>query len=333
MEILPAENLDEPNKANAFIAKNPRNEPVERARIALSKSIVFKVFLVVLFVLTLAEPILVAYPPHGIPFSLQIIVLALSTWLFFVGLILIYLFYPEETDDDPEEEKTMLIKFAEIVDEEVIFDFICLMWGWIFLFKYPGVAALRCFRLLRLSWYFTNYQPNLPHDYLPKKHIYSFLTAVRLNVEYLKCLISEIFTAQSLGGHIVLGMFFYMTYLFAVVYWNEKGYIQTPEGKSCQTLTGCFFVMLRLSFLDEMGFNFLQGVSDEESKGSVGFAFLLVIYLIMMAIILFNGLIQIYGVALVKQQRNNLISATSSRDSNKKTGQLINSSEIYILSL
>ena len=59
----------------------------------------------------------------------------------------------------------------------------------------------------------------------------------------------------------MLGLFFYVTYIFAVVMWQTTGSIvTTPEGDSCETLKSCFMTLLRLAFYDGTGFDYLQGV-------------------------------------------------------------------------
>lgn len=36
---------------------------------------------------------------------------------------------------------------------EYVLEFICLLCGIVFLYSYPGIAVLRCFRVFRLLWY------------------------------------------------------------------------------------------------------------------------------------------------------------------------------------
>ena len=71
-----------------------RNQ-ISQTRIELSKSIMFKLYIFITFCLALAEPFLVSFAPTGLPFKIQIAVLILSTFFFFVGIILTALYYKD----------------------------------------------------------------------------------------------------------------------------------------------------------------------------------------------------------------------------------------------
>ena len=79
----------------------------------------------------------------------------------------------------------------------------------------------------------------------------------------------------------------------AVICWDYDSSLVPIEGyPTCGTLTNCFIIMIRLSFYDGNGFDFLTAVIQSNQGG---LAFLLFLYLILTAIILLNGLIGIFG--------------------------------------
>ena len=78
----------------------------------------------------------------------------------------------------------------------------------------------------------------------------------------------------------------------AVVCWNSNGGLETLEGfPTCGSLIQCCLVMLRFSFYDGTGFDFLQATI---ATNQVGLSLLLIAYLIFSAIILLNGLIGMF---------------------------------------
>jgi len=62
----------------------------------------------------------------------------------------------------------------------------------------------------------------------------------------------------------------------------------------CDTLTHCFLIMLRLSFFDGDGFDYVKSIMD---YGNGSWAFLLILYMCFSSLVLLNGLIGIFGSA------------------------------------
>ena len=341
---------DDNNTPIKVVAKTLKDIPADKARSAFAETGYFVVFLVITCALTLVEPILVGFPTdmnHNAIYNAQIAVLAASTLMFFIGLIALVQYYPEDDNDNNsnnENNKPSLFeKFSDMFDGEVLFELICLTFGWVFLFTYPGIAALRCFRVFRLMWYFELYEEELPEDYNPAKYPFSPMFAAHQCLEYLEKLAVEALTAKSRGALVVLGMFFYVTYITSIVFWTDKSYLQTPEsgfenGYTCTTLPICFITLMRLALYDGNGLDYLTAVAQEDQTvyqlgnevvngtyynhtlgtweysyynetvkqshvhhkgGAKGYATVLVMYMILTAVILLNGLIGIFGEAFV----------------------------------
>jgi len=170
--------------------------------------------------------------------------------------------------------------------------------GWCCIFVAPGLAALRCFRVFRLLWYFELFPHTHPNDYDPSEHIFSFRKASQLCLMYIERLGTEITTSKSRGATVVLAMFFYSTYVMAVVFWNEGTHLVTPEGETCVTLTACYITLMRLAFYDGTGFDYLTAVINNNG----GYGALLIFYMVGTAIILLNGLIGIFGDSFSAQE-------------------------------
>ena len=336
---------DSTNRGKLVIAKTLKDIPVDNARAAFAKTPGFHVFLFFTFLLCVVEPFLVCFPRHwhhGAMFNAQVGVLAGSTLMFFIGLVSVAQYYPPVYNKE-DVKVNELEKYISMFDGEVILECVCLIFGWVFLFTYPGIAALRCFRVFRLMWYFELYEEELPEDYNPVDHPFSLTFAAHQCLEYLEKLGTELVTADSRGALVVLGIFFYVTYILACVFWTDKSYLQTPDtgfenGYACTTLPMCFITMMRLAFYDGNGLDYLTAVAQEDQTvysygpvlvnasyfnsvsnkwmfgivnvteplshvhhkgGALGYAVLLVMYMVFAAVILLNGLIGIFGQAFV----------------------------------
>ena len=115
----------------------------------------------------LAEPILCGFYPNGAILFAQKTVLIISSVLFVFQLVGVastewdtLLTLEEATSPIKSEivkrkinEMTVLKVFIFFIAEgEYVLEFACLAIGWIFIFTYPGIAVLRCFRIFRLLW-------------------------------------------------------------------------------------------------------------------------------------------------------------------------------------
>lgn len=192
--------------------------------------------------MALSEPILVAFGVEGAFLDAQIAVLAVSTALFFIGLSFTYAYISSSVS--PTE------KLELIFSREVIGEIICILIGWALIFTYPAVAALRCFRIFRLLWYLSHDPKTREADYKPEEHWVSIRQTCNICVNYLQNLGEELFSARSRGGLVVIALFFYTAYIFAVIFTYTYPHLETVEGAVCGHLQGCFFTLLRFSFYD-----------------------------------------------------------------------------------
>jgi len=269
------------------VAKTLDDSYGDQSLVTLKSRIWFIPFLAISFFLSLAEPFLIAFPETLIA---QRIVLALSTGLLFfiIGMQMSVM------DDTGKQEKLNPFKrLIEAILPETRIEIVCLVLGWVFLYYRPPIAALRCFRVFRFLYFSEQFRAK------EKSWSYFFTHFMHLVVAYLDNIGSELLTIASKGGVVVLGLFLYMAYVFAAIYTQATATqsLPSPEGglnntSECDTLSHCFLIMLRLTFLDGSGFDYLKSLMD---SGENGFATLLFIYLFASALILLNILIGIFG--------------------------------------
>ena len=283
LEFFQHTNSDRTNPRNAArlsTRRMPMNESrVNLARRRLLYHPLFKLWLICAAGLALSEPILVAFPSDSSVAYAQFIVLIASTVLFVVGIL-----FTAAAIDDSEEPTPAWLKIIETFNGEVLLELLLLCEGWIFILTSPGLAALRCFRVFRYLWYFEMMRIRR------KNPIYLLYHAARLCVVYIKKLYIEIFTSGSKGALVVLGIYFYMSYILGVVFWlKTRGWVETRQ---CDTLVHCMWTMMRLTFYDEKGFDFVKVMFDVKYNALVA---LLILYMCITAMIFLNGLIGIFG--------------------------------------
>eukprot|EP01035_Chromulina_nebulosa_P019582 gene19582-25485_t len=230
------------------------------------------------------------FSTFGFEFKFQLYVLIVTTVLFWIGVLMTAL---AMNDIKPENLPEPLESFADNIyqtfDGEIIIEFVCLIFGWCTIFTLPGLSVLRCFRVFRYFWYFELFSQD------EGNFVYRMIVkSVQLVIESLEKIGAELLTTKSRGGLVVLTLFFFVSYLFAVVFHTCMGHLNTIEGETCSTLYNCFIIMLRLSFYDGTGFDYMNALVDQ---GYSGFAFLIIIYMCFSAMILLNGLIGIFGIA------------------------------------
>jgi len=269
------------------VAKTLDDSYGDQSLVTLKSRVWFIPFLVVSFLLSVAEPILISYPETLI---VQKIVLALSTGLFF---FIVAMQMSVMDDTDKQEKLNPFKRLIEAILPETRIEIVCLVLGWVFLYYRPPIAALRCFRVFRFLYFSEQFRAK------EKTWSFFFTHFMHLVVAYLDNIGSELLTIASKGGVVVLGLFLYMAYVFASIYTQATStqMLSSPEGgtndtSECDTLSHCFLIMLRLTFLDGDGFDYLKSLMD---NGENGFAALLFLYLFASALILLNMLIGIFG--------------------------------------
>ena len=273
------------------MAREVPSKDIAFAKLQLSGSLAFKFFLACSVACYLTEWVIVACPNSAVFYHAQLGVLSISTFLFTLSLVFNSFCIPQTL-----EKLNLLTRIYVVMNEEVWFEATCLLLGWVFIFKYPGLATLRCLRGLRMLWYFELYlPPNFSRSLSSTSTPYSFLIFVHLSISYLRNLFFEFFTKRSKGGIIILAMFFYTTYIFSIVFSVEKGHIPTKDGYVCGSPRLCYLTLLRLSFYGGGGLDYLSALARSGTRDAVGFTFLLVLYMLFTALVLLNGLIGVFS--------------------------------------
>lgn len=293
--------------------------PVDRARWKLMKQypLYVNIYIAACCFFTIGEPVLVSYSPTQATKAWQFSFLGFSTILFIIGVY--FTFCEIELKDHEIRHHLIEIIFGDVTevasdlysqsvhfarhlrecfDGQVLYEFCFLVFGWSAnIQKSPGIAALRCFRIFRLFWYSELYLAETQYKAgdRPENHPVNPVRQLQLCLNYLGKIATELFSAASKGGFVILMIYFYITYIIAVVSWNLKGNLDTLEGyNTCGTLTECFVVIMRLSLYDGTGLDFLSAVIGSGAKGLV---LVLIAYMCFNGMILLNGLIGVFGYA------------------------------------
>jgi len=270
---------DEKEKSDGVAATFEEDSNGDIALLWLAKHWWFKIFLVISISLSFVEPFLVAFPDATYPVA-QITVLAVSTLFFVIGYIATMLAMPSGS---------FFQRLKDAFLPEVWIEIVCFAIGWSLIWKDVGIASLRCFRVFRFVWY--------SEFYRAKKNtiLYPLTFFSHIVLQYLEKIGQELFTTASKGGVVVLGFFFYMAYIFGVAFWQRTinlNLISPENGNECDSLQHCFLIMMRLTFWDGSGFDFLKSIMDDGDKELVS---LLILYMCISAMVLLNGLIGIFG--------------------------------------
>lgn len=197
-------------------------------------------------------------------------------------------------DEDDLEEYEHADILAGVVDGPVIFEAYFVLFGWITIFDLPGLSALRCIRIIRIAWLFDIFTVDKPFGYDPSVHILGLKRFCQQLIRISQKIGKELFTQQTRGSLVITVLFFYITYLFAVEFWNDlrKVHFDQDNDFYCSHLNQCLIIMLRLAFYDNVGLDFLQQTVKE---GLSEYTFLMLLYLILASMIVLNGLIGIFA--------------------------------------
>ena len=297
------------NAGNAFKSQLKKfiistEQPADQARREAAKSNYFVFFVILSAICAIIEPFLVAHSPVGLNYIAQIVVLSVSTFLYLISIIITYYYLSKNQELTFPNCQSKLIS---CFDGEAVLEGTCLLLGWIlFTALEPGIAAVRCFRILRYIWYFELLtKSDKVKKTPPAERFVNIFEVAHLCLKYLERIGIEIFTAKSKGGIVVLFLFFYITYIMSVIIWNRDETLITIEGyATCGRLSTCFIIMLRLAFYDSTGFDFITATM---SSGQIGITLLLFFYLIFSSIILLNGLIGIFSNAFTTDNENEMM--------------------------
>ena len=82
--------------------------------------------------------------------SVQLSVMAVSTFLYIIGLLMTALLYPNIAG---QPKKSLASKiFLLLCEGEILLETCLLIFGWLFIFRNQGIASLRCLRIFRYFW-------------------------------------------------------------------------------------------------------------------------------------------------------------------------------------
>ena len=194
--------------------------------------------------------------------------------------------------------------WAVVMEGAIILETTTLLGGWFFIFYRPGLASLRCFRLLRILYF---------HQ-LPREIIYrleamwyqrlnplSFVEfhlmekAFRFASQSLTSLGREMFflTAATRGGLLLMCLLGFFAFVVGMAVSQEiyDASWLSDEQTSCKSVGLCTLVMLRLTFFDGTGLDLFTNLSMDHK-----FLFCIVIlYLCTSSFGIVNGLIGLFG--------------------------------------
>ena len=253
------------------------DELIDKARERLKESVshrVFWLFIALSTLLAIAEPVVISFHAtlsHSVWMWWQLFLLTTSTVFYIVLLIVTFYFLGVV-----ENSLCWTTKLILLYDGEVLFETACLILGWIFIFNNPGIATLRCMRIFRMLWFF-ELGEHLKYRN-PEDHWVSISNICYICVQYLEGIGAEIFTAKSKGGVVLLVIYFYVTYVFAVLFYIEEATLITPNDTNpttgnatlCATITGCYLTLTRLNLYDGTGGRTHRSDSRKEIELPVG---------------------------------------------------------------
>ena len=184
--------------------------PADEAKRTLKRTSAFALFWLLSTSVCLLEALLIALKPSEDVFIIELILLAVSTLLFGLGLLGTIFCLPERAFNSGD--------YLDIFDTEVALEFFFLFIGWAAFFTHPNIAALRCLRLYR---YACNYDVFPPEA---RKQQYNSIEYFFWSIER----IAESLHVKKWAVHWAVSI--YVTYIMGVVYEvRNLGYIEAPD--------------------------------------------------------------------------------------------------------
>lgn len=263
------------------------NSIADEAFIKLTENIIFCVCLLLNIICSIIENILLGL---SVNIYIQYIVLGIVSLLFIITEIC-HVKYTKKLLNDREVETGILSAYWRALLPEKWIEYVTIILGWVLLSikSTRGVASFRGLRLFRYIWYCKYFVTDSSHRY---RIIPYFVFYGHVVLQYFENIRKEIFTRNTKGAVAIFLIFYYLAFIIAVI---VKGSITIDEEiNPCDTLMHCFFTMLRISFYDGAGFDFIQLLLDSDHQFM---ATLLFCYLCISSIVLINGLIGIFGSA------------------------------------
>jgi hypothetical protein len=267
----------------------------QRGRVQFAATFGFAVFLVCSTLLYIADCILVGFGITGDFISYQYYVFIAST-------VLSVFAHVSTAVCIDEPSMGIAKKIFILLDAPALGEYVCIILGWVFVTMRPGVSALRCLRVFRQFWHFDNCYRSLNPTTKSRFGVLSVALFCRQVVQYANKLGDELFSSRSRGGLSILGIYFFVTYLFAILFWIEAKDVETlARGAMCDTLSHCYITMIRVSVFDTGGLDYFAAV--QAARPYTQYTACMVLYIIIASVILFNGLIGAFGYGLVLSVR------------------------------
>ena len=231
---------------------------------------------------------------------------------------------------------SLVLTYVEI--KGVVIEILCLLCGWIFIWFRPGIAILRCFRVLRILFY--NDLPTHPKR-LILKSLSVFLGVFTLEIFvknsglvqakklarlYFKLMKFISFTMEHLGqemffvskktrgGFALMVMLFYSIFVLGLVSWIDVASMKLSDADGtilCDKSSTCLSSVLRLTLWDDTGLNFLWSLAKSNR-----FLFaIIVVFLCATSFGILNGLTGIFR--FISNRTSKLAFVRGSREKEK----------------
>jgi len=266
-------------------------------------------FWIAVGVFALVEPILCSQHQTTLNLFLQVIVLAISSFLYIIQLIGV-----ASTEWDRIQAvqalgggvgSILILQGAQSLTIVKLFMFFTaegeflvegamLLAGWILIFWHPGLAILRCFRVFRLLWFYEVHVFKVKttkwlSPYFGEGFVKRAFKVFKFAIKALSALGDEIFrlTPETRGGLLLIMMIFYSAFVLgAAIYVETNG-----EGTNCESIGMCTYTLMRLTFFDGNGFDFAFYLVG----GYKILFFIVMLYMCITSFGIINGLVGIFG--------------------------------------
>lgn len=274
------------------------------------------------------EPALVKYTPDEVIYDIQIFVFIVSTGFFVLQTVsLVFALKPwnatvkqstkvpwlarwsrSKSFNSSDALRGIIFYFTHVIFKRgyVLFELIFIIIGWVAIIANKrGIACLRVFRVFRVLWYHEIkalrpllFAKDTKIFKIAIEHDSTVIRAMKKIVTALNKLGSEMFTLTGRGGLLLILVFFYLAYTMGVMFTFDASDLQlggkfTDSGlpdKLCFSVRECMYVMMRLSFFDTTGFDYMSDVYAQHKLMYYGG----LIYMMVSSIGILFGLLAIF---------------------------------------
>lgn len=282
-----------PTKAQQWLVDTfNQKDIVDKAYLVLSHNKIFNIILFITIMLFFTEIILIAFA--RLTYIAQVTLLCLTTISMFVLFFYVFI-YVKKIDQTLSTYDAL----KQAMVSEMYFELFFLLLGWIFLYSNSPFAIFRTFRIIRYLWYSEYYVA----DKQSNKLFFYVIFYSHLLLQYIDKTRIEIFTTSTKGAGTILTLYLFISYIFAVAYWqltrgilsdlhnvNDTDNIESMN--HCDTLSHCYLIMIRLTYGDGDGFDYIKSLID---TGHEFYAVVLYIYFLLSAVVFINGLLGIFA--------------------------------------